>query len=328
MKRIALYRFRRLVLGLALITLAWGMPSGTTAWAYDLPAVNLGLTSFLDGGPPAGPGFYFTQYLQYYNSGRLNDADGNRLLPSFADEDLNVWVSLSQFIYQSNQDILLGGKWGVDLIIPIVGLDFTSNLSPGPPRDNGVGLGDIVLGPFLQWDPIMGASGPIFMHRIEFQLILPTGKYSSERELNPGSNFFSFNPYWAGTVFITPKWTASWRLHYLWNAENSDPNRFNYPLAGDIQAGQAIHLNFATDYEVIEKWLRVGINGYYLKQMTDTEVDGHNLADSQEQVFGIGPGAVIHFGQNNHLFFNLYFETAVENRSEGTRAVVRFVHHF
>jgi len=326
MKRIATNRFRHLVLGFALITLSMGLVGGGPGWAYQEPAVNLGFTSFLDGGPPAGPGFYFTEYIQYYHSERLNGPNGNRLLPSFADEDLNVWVSLSQFIYQSNQNILLGGKWGLDVIVPVVGLSLDTDL-PGPPQDNGAGIGDILVGPFLQWDPIMGASGPIFMHRIEFQMIFPTGKYSSDRELNPGSNFFSFNPYWAATVFFTPKWTASWRIHYLWNATNDDPNRL-FGGADDTQAGQAMHLNFATDYEILEKTLRLGVNGYYLKQITDDQANGHDLHDSREQVFAIGPGAVWHITPNSHLFFNAYFETAAENRTEGSRFVMRFVQHF
>ncbi len=301
-----------------------GLPS---ARAYDLPSVNLGFTSFLDGGPPSGPGLYFSQYLQYIRGDRLTNRNGDDLLPSFADEELNVFVSLSQLIYQSNQCLLLGGKWGLDLIVPIVGTDLSYGRSGPFPQDNGAGLGDVLVGPFLQWDPIMGSGGPLFMHRIELQMIFPTGKYSSDREVNPGSNFFSFNPYWAATLFLTPRWELSTRIHYLWNAENGDPNRA-FLGADDSRAGQAIHLNFASSYEIIEKKLRAGLNGYYLKQITDTEVDGNDLSGSREQVLGIGPGLVFHFSKDTHFFVNAYFETLAENRPEGQRFNFRLVHHF
>ncbi len=298
--------------------------------AYDLPSVNLGATSFLDGGPPAGPGFYFSQYVQVWTSDDFTDARGDAALPSIAKEDMTAWISISQLIYQSNKTLIAGGKWGANLMVPVVNLDmgYTTD-NPAFPQDNSGGMGDILVGPFLQWDPIMGKKGPIFMHRIELQMIFPTGKYDEDKELNPGSNFFSFNPYWSGTLFLGPKLTASTRIHYLWNAKNNDPNR-NYRAAGadDTQAGQAFHANFAMAYEILPKRLRLGINGYFLKQITQTQMNGEDLNDTKEQVLAVGPGLVYHFSGDDHLFFNTYFETAAENRPRGNRFNLRWVHHF
>lgn len=300
----------RFMIASLLLSILFALPS----FAYDQPSVNLGFTTFVDGAPPAGPGWYFQEYLQYYTADKLAD------LP-FPDPEISAFVSLNQLIYQSDQELLANGKWGMNLILPVVSLD--SNVPQVP--DNGTGFGDLTVGPFLQWDPIMGENGPVFMHRIELQFILPTGKYSENRALNPGSNFFSFNPYWSGTLFLTPKLTASTRIHYLWNAKNKDPNT---PGAlRDTQAGQALHANLAVSYEVIEKKLRMGLNGYALKQTTSSEVDG-NTVPGKEQVYGIGPGAVLSFSQDTHLFLNAYFETGAEYRPEDERFVLRFVHHF
>ena len=271
------------------------------AWAYRQPSVNLGFTSFLDGGPPAGPGYYFAEYIQYYTADELKDGPPNC--------GVDVWVSLNQLIYQSNKPVLWGGKWGLDVIVPLVSLNVDAPLT-----DNGAGLGDILVGPYLQWDPVMGKNGPKFMHRVELQTIAPTGKWDRSN-LTCGSNFWSFDPYWAGTYFFTPQFTASWRVHYLWNSE-----KYN------IQAGQAIHANFAADYVVMPKQLRVGVNGYFFKQLTETTVGGADSGDD-EQVFGIGPGAIYSFSQQTHLFVNAYLESGAENRPEGQRFNVRLVHH-
>lgn len=308
----------------ALVALLAAALGSEPAKAQALPPVNLGFTSFLDGGPPAGPGFYFQQYIQYFTSDEFKNYKGDEI-PLI--DDLDVWVSLSQLIYQSDQPVLFGGKWGIDVIVPLVHIDVDPGRIPVL-SDNGGGLGDVLVGPYLQWDPIMGENGPIFMHRIELQNLIPTGKYDDDRVLNPGSNFYSFNPYWAATLFITPRWKASVRLHYLWNAENDDPNETLFPFADDTQAGQAIHLNFSSAFEVLPKRLHVGLNGYYLKQITRAKVDGHKVDNSKEQVLGIGPGAVWHFSQDDHLFLNVYFETEAENRPEGTRVNLRWTHHF
>jgi anthranilate 1,2-dioxygenase (deaminating, decarboxylating) large subunit len=287
----------------------------TPVGAFDQPSVNLGFTSFMDGGPPAGPGWYFAEYIQYYTADELVDYPVPKT-------DVDAWVSLNQLIYQSDQALLLGGKWGLDVIVPVVYLD-----ADAAAPDNAGGIGDVLVGPYLQWDPIMGSNGPRFMHRVELQMIFPTGKYDDDKALNPGSNFFSFNPYWAGTYFFTPKLTATCRAHYLWNAKNDEPFKGLPGGIDDTQAGEAFHANFALAYELMPKKLRAGINGYYLRQMSDSEWDGDSVS-GREQVLGIGPGALWSFSKDTHLFFNAYFESHVKNRPEGNRFNVRLVHHF
>ncbi|GLO12430.1 hypothetical protein PPUJ20028_10110 [Pseudomonas putida] len=293
------------------------------AQAYDLPVVNLGLTSFLDGGLPAGPGWYLQQYFQNYSANRLVDKNGDKLgLPK---TQLDYQVAVTQVSYLS--ELRLGNaSLGLNTVLPLVTrMKVDDGLNNAALKDQG-GVGDWLIGPFIQFDPIMGPDGPRFVHRIELQVNLPTGEYSDKKDINPGNNAVSFNPYWAATYWFTPDWTASVRAHYLYNFKNHDPG-YGFGDAGDIQAGQALHANFATEYAVTPQ-LRLGINGYWLKQISDTRVDGHDVSGRREKVWAIGPGGMYSFSKDDHLVFNAYFEQDVENRPDGSRLQVRYIHHF
>ena len=295
-----------------------------SAQAYDLPNLNLGFTSFLDGAPPSGPGWYVTQYVQYYTANRLTDNNGHSL--GFPREDVRALVGISQLAYVST--VRLGpGVLGLDLLIAYVPYASIDDGLGGAVLRAKSGVGDSFIGPFIQFDPIMGKNGPLFVGRFEATLILPTGQYNPDAAVNPGSNFFSFNPYIAGTLFLTQDWTVSVRLHYLWNATNDRPNVSLGPNVYTTQAGQAVHANFASEVSVT-KALKVGINGYWLQQITDTLANGEVVPGRRERVYALGPGALLTINTENYLFFNAYYEIGARNRPEGQRFTTRWVGHF
>ncbi|MFA5959666.1 MAG: transporter [Tatlockia sp.] len=307
------------LLGLSLIVLS------TLAFAYDEPVVNLGYTSFLDGGPPAGPGLYFQDYFQVYRANRLNDKNGNKL--PFPRTDLDATVNITQLIYLTKKE-LLGGKLGFSAVWPWV-LDI--NVHDGLPHhrlDAVDGASDLFIGPAIQYDPIMrkDGKGPRYVQRVEVDFVAPVGRYN-RYAISPSTNFFSLNPYWAATLWITPKWAGSFRLHYLWNAKNYHPKVSFGPDVHSTQAGQAVFANFATDYEINEK-LHAGLNGYVFNQITDTKANGIDYPGRREKVWAIGPGMLYSITKNQFVFLNLYSEFGARNHSQGTNGLLRYVFHF
>ena len=273
---------------------------------------------------PAGPGWYSQTYFQDYRADTLTDAQGNKL--GLLQTEVNYQVLVQQLSYLSNIRLGDNAALGINALLPFVSkMDINDGLNNAALKGQE-GFGDLMLGPFIQFDPIMGKNGLKFAHRIEFQVNLPTGDYDARKDINPGNHAVSLNPYWAATYWLNPQWTASTRIHYLYNFKNDDPS-YAFGYVKDIQAGQALHANFATEYAVTPQ-LRLGINGYWLKQFTDSEVDGIKVSDRKEQVWAIGPGAMFSFSQKNHIVANAYFEHDAENRPEGERLQIRFIHHF
>ena len=288
------------------------------AFALNQPAVNLGFTNFLDGASP-GPGWYWTEYLQVIHADEIELS----FMPDMEDANVRGFINLNQFIYQADMNFL-GGNPGIDVIIPLVDLDASDARVGNPFGGEGAedGIGDILIGPFIQWGPHMLFNRPYF-HRFEFQVTMPTGDHESfEDAINPGADVWTINPYYTFTYFITPKLTTSLRFHYLWSGEDKHAG-----AAPDVQAGQAIHLNYAMAYAVTDS-LRLGVAGYYLKQLEEDEFDGVDLDDSEEEVFAIGPGLVWHINKDLTFMGAVNFETEAENRPEGVRSTLRLIWKF
>jgi len=319
-------RITGIILALTLICFA------APAHAYWQPlGINLGFTNFLDGASP-GPGMYWTEYFQIIHATDLNDVP----FPLSDDVELDAFVNLNQFIYQSDVTFL-GANPGIDIILPLVDVDVEHYLADGvtPGLTGEDGVGDILIGPFLQWGPKMIFNRPFFQ-RVELQVTAPTGENTKHNLLNPGADVWTINPYYAFTYFITPKLTTSWRIHYLWSSENNNATVL-FPGV-DVQAGQAIHLNYAMAYQFTNS-LRLGVAGYYLKQLEDSDLDGTDALppplkaladdlDGKEEVFSIGPGLVWHINKDLTLMGAMNWETMSDFRPEGVRTTLRLIWKF
>lgn len=183
-----------------------------------------------------------------------------------------------------------------------------------------MGLGDILISPFILSWPGHSLSHHAYLSRFAVLATLPTGQYSASRSVNIGSNEYGVTAYYAFTIFLQPKWETSWRLHYLYNADDNDP--FASLRSSSAQRGQAFHLNYATSYE-LSSHLRLGINGYFLQQLTEHRLNRNAIAHSKERVVAVGP-ALLLSERGWIVFANFDGEIEARNRPEGYRLNLTF----
>jgi hypothetical protein len=293
----------------ACLGLSWA--AAEPAGAFNENAVNLGSTSFLDGGP-VKPGTYLVEYGVLVNGFRARDKDGNQIPGGAA---IAVSGLTTQVVHVTPWKIL-GANFGLDAVLPIVTPSAKGSLGPVPVTANTGGLGDLIVGPLLQWNETTLFGRP-FMQRIESDVCMPTGKYDPNFAVNPGVNFWTVDSYYAFSWFFAHGWETSWRFWYAFNGENG---------ATHVKAGQLAHVNFAMSREVLPQ-LRLGVSGYALRQTTDDKLDGARVPDSRERAFALGPGLVY---QNPAFLLVLSnpIEFGVQNRFAGTRTVLQLIHKF
>jgi anthranilate 1,2-dioxygenase (deaminating, decarboxylating) large subunit len=285
---------------------------------YNQPnTLNLGFTNILEGGPiRPHPGFYWYQYLEYYQAHNFLDNAG-KPIGCVRGPNFDTMWGCSEFIYQTKSNPTLHACFGIDLQVYYV---FGSKIQKNSLgfSDSGRGFSDPYLGIFIQWDPIMKGEQPLFVHRLELGSSYPAGKFKRGYFFNPGNGCYYINPNWAATLYLTPHLAVSTTLNYVWSSQRKYTG---------VQPGQAIFLNYSMEYECLKNfWLSAC--GYYLGQYTDDKLYGVPIPKSREQVFAIGPGALYSVSDDLSFFSYFYFEKKVKNRSQGINFFLRSVVHF
>ena len=349
-----LARVRLLKSALALSLVLCSLLGTSTAAAVNQEplGINLGGTSFLDGFGRNEGGFTYLGYFQYVMGQEIHgslmaNGDGSKPLPIFNDPQIDVFLLINQLIYTVPDSLFWGtAHLAFDFLLPVIAFD--SSFEPGPPfpgvqlTDNGLGIGDLTIGPMLQFQPIMVDGRPVFSNRLEVDIIAPIGKYDPSIDLNQSSNFVSLVAHWAATVLPFPHFEVSARVHYLYNFKNVRPalgrlysNEVPPPVKS-AQAGQAGWVNFATSYELFKDF-RIGANGYYFQQfnldlwemLDGTSNPGISYADTGKlRIFSIGPGLMWSPADHDKLYANFYMQLLVENGPQSNVLNLRWVHGF
>ncbi len=285
--------------------------------AGDQPdTLNFGYTNILEGGPThPSYGLYLYPYAAYYHTNTFKDQFGRRLGSNEPNFDL-IWGIL-EILYQTESHPILNARLGLDVELFF---DLYSKVSENKLdiTSSGSGFSDPYIGLYLQWEPIMWANRPLFVHKFEFAASFPAGKFNKNFTFNPGNGLYYINPNWSATLYLMPRWATSWNLNYVWSSVNKH---------NGVQPGQAILLNYSMEVEARKNWW-IAVNGYFLQQFTDTKVDGVAIPGRRDRVFAIGPGMLYSPREDMNFFAHLYFESKARNITQGISLIISFNKNF
>jgi len=269
--------------------------------------------SFCGAAPP--PGWYAVNYFLYYKADAYKDDSGNTVTTGpFADFEATLWADVVRVLYSSEIE-LFGGTWLAHVFIPYLNVDYDSL------GVDDSGIGDIIIDPFIiawHWDEYHAVAG--------IDIYVPTGDYTRGNPASVGKNFWTIEPAAAVTGMYESGLSWSVKLMYAFNLKNDDYLNATTGTVGELEPGQELHLDYAVDYAV-GSGIRLGVAGYYYRQITDDEFDGVEIENERGKAFAIGPMVKYDY-QNMCLEARYTWETSVENRPEGNAFWLKFIYGF
>lgn len=289
-----------------------------------------GLDDFMVGALPP-PGFHFLNYMLYLNVSNYADIRGpggvklkDINLPGGTDTPrIKGWsfVEALRFLYVTKCKVL-GGDFGMHMIVPIQHLEFTKAQWAGAPggdlfatddTHNTTGLRDITVAPVIGWH-----FSKNFHALAAVDITLPGGAYSKYDVANTGNGYFTFSPIIAWSYITDGGFEVSAKMIHDINTTNKRTGYYS---------GQAFHSDYVVGQRIGN--FNVGIVGYYFVQVEDDSYH-HQLPGfdgNRGAAFSAGPAINYHY---KNMFFKakIQFDTYVKNRPETQRYWLNWIYSF
>ena len=192
--------------------------------------------------------------------------------------DLDFLVNMTTLLYKSELQ-LFGGQYATWVLVPLMDVEIESTLGLGTinleAKDSASGLGDIALIPIaLYWNE--GKYHWSFAHFI----VTPTGSYDVDNGVNTSLNYWSFDSNFALTYLNEESGRdLSFNVGHIYNTESNET---------DYQTGQELHFDIVLN-QFLSDSFAIGLQGFYLKQITGDDGRGATLGDFKAEAAGIGP---------------------------------------
>ena len=259
--------------------------------------------------PP--PGTYLKWYNIAYTTDTLRDRNGDKVP---ADLNLTFLATVPRLIWMTEEKFL-GADYGMDVAVPIVGLDL--DIGALGVNDMRSGLGDVLIEPmvlgwhFDQWD-VAAAAG----------VWLPTGNFNPGQPAHLGKGFYT-GMFTLGTTYYFDE-EKTWHLSALGRYETNSSKRDI-----DIRPGDDFHIEWGFGKSLTPAWT-VGLTAYTHWQVTsDRGSDVTYDSSVHDRFFSVGP-EVLYFHEPAKMFFSTRYqrEFGAIDRTEGHNLVFSFVKIF
>ncbi len=263
----------------------------------------VGLDTVVSGVLPP-PGTYLFNYSVAYAANRLNDSNGDSLIPGFRVRSAVNSVRLLQTWDTS----ILGANPVSEIVVPLV-YAYAENSRRG--NQDKFGIGDINLAPFqLAWH------SPSFHAYAGPRIFLPTGGYDRNDVVNIGLNYYTIGMSLGMSWFPVKELQIGTKFFYNTNTRNSSTQ---------YRSGNELSMDYVVGYQLNEKF-NVGVNGYYYRQLTDDKVNGRLFRDGfKGEVLAVGPTLRYNLTEKVALTVKHQHEVLAYNRPRGDRFWLQFV---